>query len=294
MADKLKKAQDEEEEGGGMDNPDEQMAAEEDSEKGCGAKKSACGTAEKGCGTAEKGCKKSDELTEDDLQKSLDQLSALTEDKTISRKQQLLTKAQGSELSKSEQNELFELLGKSEQTKQSLSGEVTKGLGNNDTLQKALDVSDFLQEQHSELIKSLGVLAEALEKSDSRQHEFNLVLARAVSGIGQLTKSLGERVGVIEAQPARGPKSRGVAGAQPLEKSFVGANAQGTQLSKAAVLDELENMVQESMQKSLGGMTEDGFDLVTASSKYEQFNLISQGLLDQVQKRIQERKVAAR
>lgn len=291
MADKLKKAQDEEED---LKNPDQQMAEEEDaagedSEKGCGAKKSSCGGMDKGCGA-----KKSADLSEDDLQKSLDQLSALTEDQAVSRKQQLLEKAQSSELEKSERDELFELLGKSEQPKKSLGEEVTKGLGENDTLQKALDVSDFLQEQHSELVKSLTTLADALEKSDARQHEFNLVLARAVSGIGQLTKSLGERVGVIESQPARAPKSRGIAGAQPLEKGFVGAAASDGQLSKGEVLDELETMVQESMQKSLNGMTEEGLDLVTASSKYEQFNLISQGLLDQVQKRIQERKVAAR
>lgn len=286
MSDKLKKAQEEEEdEGGSPKNPDQQIAAEEDAAQEDTEK----------CGGVKKGCKKSEELTEDDLQKSIDQLSALTEDQAVSRKQQLLEKAMGSELSKSERAELHELLGKSEQPKKSLGEEVTKGLGENDTLQKALDVSDFLQEQHNELIKSLTSLADALEKSDARQHEFNLVLARAVSGIGQLTKSLGERVGVIEAQPARAPKSRGVTGAQAMEKSFAGAAPQGGgQLSKGEVLDELEAMVQESMQKSLGGMTEDGLDLVTASSKYEQFNLISQGLLDQVQKRIQERKVAAR
>jgi len=272
MANKSKSEKELDQDGQGF--PEEEGAGDEDGEKS-------------GCG------KKSADLSEDDLQKSLDQLSALTENPAVSRKQQLLEKAQSSELEKSERDELFELLGKSEQPKKTLGDEVSKGLNENDTLQKALDVSDFLQEQHSELIKSLTTLADALEKSDARQHEFNLVLARAVSGIGQLTKGLGERVGVIETQPARGPKSRGVTGAQPLEKGFVGGAPQGSELSKSAVLDELENMVQESMTKSLGGMTEEGIDLVTASSKYEQFNLISQGLLGQVQKRIQERRVAA-
>lgn len=247
-----------------------------------------CGGVKKGCGT-----KKAEDLSEDDLAKSIEQLQALTENDGPSRKQVLLEQAQSAELSKSEREELFELLGKSETPKASLSSEITKGLRENDTLQKALDVSDFLQEQHNELVKSLTTLAEALEKSDGRQHEFNLVLARAVSGIGQLTKGLGERVGIIETQPARGPKSKGVAGAQPLEKSFSGATP-STGLSKSAVLDELELMVQESMAKSLNGATEDGVDLVTASSKYEQFNLISQGLLDQVQQRVQNRKLAAR
>lgn len=279
MADKLRKAQAEEEEMDQEGQPGEGGEGEEgeDMAKKCGAKKS-------------------EDLTEDDLQKSIDQLQKLTEDQVSSRKQQLLEKAQsGSDLSKAERDELFELLGKSEQPKESLGSSVVKSLSENDTLQKALDVSDFLQEQHNELVKSLTTLADHIEKSDSRQHEFNLVLARAVAGIGQLTKSLGERVGAVESQPARLPKSRGISGAQPLEKSFAGSPATPSgQLSKGEVLDELETMVQESMQKSLGGMTEDGVDLVTASSKYEQFNLISQGLLDQVQKRVQERKVAAR
>ena len=248
-----------------------------------------CGGVKKGCGT-----KKAEDLTEDDLEKSIEQLQSLTEGAGPSRKQTLLEKAQGAELSKSERIELFELLGKSGASKASLSSEITKGLTENDTLQKALDVSDFLTEQHNELVKSLTGLADALEKSDGRQHEFNLVLARAVSGIGQLTKGLGERVGIIESQPSRGPKSRGVTGAQALEKSFAGATQPSGGISKGAVLDELELMVQESVSKSLNGATEDGVDLVMASSKYEQFNLISQGLLDQVQQRIQSKKAAAR
>lgn len=298
MSDKLKKAEEEEdtaqdeqedaaEEQGkkkGEDEGSEEDEKEDEEEMGkCGMKK-ATGTTSK-----------SEDLTEDDLQKSIDQLQALTEDKGVSRKQQLLEKALGSELSKSERAELHELLGKSEKPKATRGEQIAKGLTENDTLQKALDVSDFLQEQHTELVKALTTLADAQEKSDARQHEFNLVLARAVAGIGQLTKSLGERVGVIESQPARGPKSRGVTGAQALSKSFAGGpQATDQQLSKAQVLDELETMVQESMSKSLGGMTEDGLDLITASSKYEQFNLISQGLLDQVHKRIQEKRAAAR
>ena len=58
--------------------------------------------------------------------------------------------------------------------------------------------------------KALAEVADRLEKSDQRQHEFNLVQARAIVQMGSLVKAMSERLGVIESQPARQPKSRGV------------------------------------------------------------------------------------
>ena len=127
-----------------------------------------------------KKAKKSVDLSENDLQQSLDKLVTLAGDDADSRKQVLLSKAQEAELSKAEQAELFNLLGGQEEKDETLGEEITKGLEENDTLQKALDVSDYLQEQHTELVKSLQAMGDALAKSDNRQHEFNLVLAKAM------------------------------------------------------------------------------------------------------------------
>jgi hypothetical protein len=152
----------------------------------------------------------------------------------------------------------------------------------NETIQKALDVSEYLDEQHSELCKALTEVADRIEKSDQRQHEFNLVQARAIVQMGSLVKAMSERLGVIESQPARQPKSRGVRAA-PLQKGFGGEPPPGEQLSKSEVLDTLEVMMRESVDKGGSGASAGGEDLLKAISKYEQFNAISRPLLKEVQ-----------
>ena len=228
--------------------------------------------------------KKSEDLNQDDLQKSLERLTSIaSEGDKPTRKQTLLEKAMGEELEKSEQDELKELLGMGERVDEpSLAEEITKSMDENEDLQKALDVSDYLQENQSELLKSLQGLADHIEKSDNRQHEFNLILAKAVSDIGQHVLGMSNRLGSIEQQPARPPKSKG---AMPLQKSFAGQQMK-TELSKSQILDGLSSMVQESVTQGQGGKLADGTDLVMAVSKYEQFNTIAPDLLSRVESHV--------
>jgi len=225
----------------------------------------------------------SSDLTEDDLEKSLVRLQSLVDaEDPVSRKQFLLEKAQKETLEKSEQKELFELLGQGESEKESFVEEVTKGLEENDTLQKALDVSDFLQEQHAELVKSLGMLAEYQERSDSRQHAFNLILAKAVADEGRLIKSIAERISVIEEQPVRGPKSKGVAA---LEKSFAGTPPPSNQLGKSDALNGLMGLLEESMTKGMEGRTEEGIDIASAITKCELFGTVDPRLASKIREK---------
>lgn len=234
---------------------------------------------------AKKGCKKSTDLTGDDLEKSLQKLESIVDDGDVtSRKDNLLSKAQsGDDLSKSERDELFSLLG-GEPTDESdsTSDELTKGLSENDTLQKALDVSDYLSEQHTELCKSLTAVGEVIEKSDARQHEYNLVLAKAVAEVGNLVKAVAETVGAIANQPARAPKSAGVQGGRVLNKSFAGGPSDPNQLSKSDIMNTLDAMMEKSMTEGKSGATESGFDLLTEIAKYEQTNTIAPRLLSEV------------
>ena len=222
-------------------------------------------------------------LTREDLQKSLNRLVAMAErNDAPSRKEHLLAKASIDTLSKSEQTELFEILGGLEVTAQP--GDVlTKGLQENDTLQKALDVSEYLQEQHTELVKSLQSVGEEIQKSDNRRHEFNLVMAKAISDIGEMTKSLYERLDVIGGQPVRAPKSMGVTSGQILQKSFAN-QAPAEEFSKSQILDGLDGLMQESMSKSRSGKIESGEDISVATSKYEQSHMISKPMLQAVKK----------
>lgn len=225
-------------------------------------------------------------MDENDLEKSLDKLAAFASsgDKP-SRKQELLHKAMEADLEKSEQEELFGLMGGATATEPAdkHSETITKSLTGNQTVQKALDVSDYLREANKELCKSLGQLADYQEQSDARQHDFNLVLARAVVDTGELVKAMSERLGVIASQPARAPKSK-MAPGQVLQKSFGGESAPaGEQLTKSEVLDALDAMHVDSLEKGMDGRSKSGEQILNAIAKYENTNMLSKGMLAEVQ-----------
>lgn len=222
-------------------------------------------------------------LSEEDLRKSLDALEEVVEasDET-SRKQALLEKASSGDLDETERDELFGLLGGQAQTDPSLADSIAKSFEGNETLAKSLDVSDYLAAQHSEELGALRTLADCIEKSDRRQHEFNLVLAKAVVQMGGLVDGMSRRIGVVETQPARGPKAQGVQGAQPMAKSFGEGGAGGAQLSKSQTLDLLDNMMEKSMQAGGDGIADCGEDLAVSIAKYESQSVLSRNLHDEV------------
>ena len=105
-----------------------------------------------------------------------------------------------------------------------------------------------------------------------------------MSGVGKLVKSMSERLGVIEAQPARGPKSKGVQPGQVLEKGFGGQPPAGDQLSQSQVLDGLEQLMQKSMEEGRGGFTEGGENITLATAKFESSRQITPGLLAEIRR----------
>jgi hypothetical protein len=219
-------------------------------------------------------------ITPGDLQKSLDRLTAMAEaGDGPSRKDRLLSKANDDTLSKSEREELFELLGGAAPTVDEPGENIVKSMTSNDTLQKALDVSEYLQEQHSEMVKSLRNVGEEIQKSDNRRHEFSLVTAKALCDIGQMVKSMYEQINTIGGQAARPPKSLGVRADQVMQKSFAGRAAESDDLSKSQVLDALDGMMEESMTKGGSGTLDSGEDIALAVSKYEQTHMISKSML---------------
>lgn len=221
---------------------------------------------------------KSEGVTEDDLQKSLDMLDAFAKSEdSVSRKEELLSKAGEGNLTDEERDELFKALGGEDTAAAADDAEpISKSMTENQTIQDALDVSDYLAEQHTELVKSLDVVGEEIRKSDNRRHEFNLILAKAVSDIGNLVKAVSERIGVIETQPARAPKSTGVA---PLQKSFAG-KPEGEQLTKSEILGAMEAMNMAALKK--GETKIAGEDMLHSIAKFEQTNFISPKMMDAV------------
>lgn len=251
-------AKDEDEnEGGGAPQGGEQEGSEEDEEE------------DEKEGEAKKAYRKSLDsgLTADELRKGIDRLDSYAQMAPGSRKDALLSKAQESELSKSETEELFHLLGGGEAPASTLGEQVVKGFQNNAELQKAFDVSDFLTEQNAQLVKSLGELGAQVEQSASRQHEFNVVLAKAVADTARLAAAMSERLGVIERQPVRAPKSR-LTGAQSLAKSF-GDGQPNEQLSRGQMIKALEGMMDLSKSEGRAGVMRCGQPIDLAVAELE-------------------------
>lgn len=241
-------------------------------------------------GSRQEGAKKS-EVNVDDLEKSLEQLEAITQaGDVVSRKEELLAKAQESELSDDENEELIKALrgetDKGDTDAEPGTGEqISKGLKDNDEIVKAIDVSGYLQEQHQELVKSLETVGERIDANANRQHEFDLVYARALHQMGSLIKSMSERLGIIERQPAAQPKSRGVnkpAAGNVVEKSFAGEPPAGEELSKMEIVDTLGDMFEKSIDEGRGGMSKSNVNLELATAKYEQTMRINPKLLEEV------------
>lgn len=214
--------------------------------------------------------------TEDELTKALTLLEEAGKS-TDDEKQSLLSKAMDGSISQEENDRLTTLLS-GRNAEPTLSEEVTKSLQPeaDERLQKSLDVSEYLDAQHKAITESISSLADHIEKSDGRQHNFNVVLAKGVRAIGELVKSVEGRLANVEAQPVGGPKAVRAPAQAPLAKSFAGTEG-GERLSKSQVLDVLEDM-----NKSLNGTARCGEDLVNAIAKYESTNSISRPLADEL------------
>ncbi len=228
-------------------------------------------------------------LTEEDLVKGLDRLDEFVSSNDAgTRKEELLTKAMSEELDETERGELFQLMGGAEAGEESRSDEIVKSMSDNENMQKAFEVSDFLREQHEELTKSLSTLADYQESSEARQHEFNLALARTVSDTGKLVKAMSERLGVIARQPSREPKSIRTPKDQVLHKSF--EDGQGGEpagdspqnLSRGSILKGLEGMMVKSMGAGRDGLSDCGEDISLSVATFEQTSQISKPMLEEV------------
>ncbi len=235
--------------------------------------------------------KKSEDLSTDDLEKSLQQLEEFAvADDAPTRKQQLLSKAMESDLDVNENDELIQLMGGETLAKAdpTPAEEITKSLTDNEPLQKALDVSDYLREQHDSLTKSLGAIGDELQKSDNRRHDFSIILAKAVRDIGELSKNTHEVVMALAGQPARGPISRGVNApqAQPLQKGFGGQPPAEEQLNKSSIFDALDGLFEESMEKGMDGrlVGGNGEDLSREIAKFEGSGTLSPRVFEAVQR----------
>lgn len=222
-------------------------------------------------------------ISEDDLNKSLDALEQLTKSGKPARKQELLQKSLQGTATSAESEELSALLlAKSDD---GLTSQIEKSLDkdSNETFAKSLDVSDYLGELHKSLSSSLGALASALEKGESKREEQSVVLAKALLDIGKLEqqngrliKSLSQKVAELSVSPARAPKSAGLVGASPDVLTKSEDQSDKPTLRKSDIADTLDEMIMK------GYTSPSGQDMLLASTHFEQTGRISEQLLREV------------
>lgn len=230
-------------------------------------------------------------VTEASLRKSLRRLQGFVEDTdATTRKSSLLQRAlDGYELRKSEREELAELLADRHNARASASESITKSMRDNEAVQKAIDVSEYLTAQHVELVKALGALAEQVEGLQKSQQDFNLMLAKAHVDTGSVVKSMAERINTFAEAPAAAPKSMGVTpGTRAIQKSF-GAPAAGAadgDLNKSDVISALTKMNRESWEMGKSGKSDSGENLTKAVARYESTRELSDALRAEVVARL--------
>jgi hypothetical protein len=226
-----------------------------------------------------------DTVTEEELRKSMDKLENIVSTTPEGRKAALFEKGGKDGLTPEENIELMKLLG-GETLGKSLKDGIAATLNPSDQLEKSLDVSPFIEHLNEKLTKSMLDVGEHIDKSDRRNQEQIVVLAKGLLDLGKvaqeglaLSKAIVERLGGVMRQPARGPKAAGAGGQPgqvvPLDKSFGGQPHQGEQLSKSEVEGLISEMLQESLSKGQDGRSAAGFDIAVEGSQYEQFNQFS-------------------
>jgi len=225
-------------------------------------------------------------VAEADLLKSLKKIEELTKSETPeARKQALLQKSLDGGTSEDEQAELVSLL--KGETTTSEGEDLTKALSPEDegSLSKAIDVSDALGELVSKLEKALGNVGGQLEKSVSHQGEVNLIMAKGLLDTSRLAlqtnsliKGLEGTLSEVLRLPVGGRRSAGSPG-QLLHKSHAGQEPAEEQITKGQILDLLDGMVEEQVNKGQPLTAPCGEDLAKATAKVETTGDVSPSLM---------------
>lgn len=233
-------------------------------------------------------------MKQDDLEKGLNALRAAAEDgNPAARRQELFAKSEDGTISDEERQELIKSLGGGNSLVDQVSAPYES-----DELQKSIEVSEYLKEHNIAELNALSILADQMEKSEAKSHDFRLALAQTLTSFHDLVKSQNDRIESLQksiedfgGQPARAPRSK-MAG-QPeqnvaLQKSGGGAHAGGDGLGRGDILGALEDMAKSSENGLVAGQ-----NIMTATAKFESTGAISPGVYSAVQEYVRNKNQAA-
>lgn len=120
---------------------------------------------------------------------------------------------------------------------------VTSNFDEDETIEKAVEVSPFLEALVDQTETSLQALGREISKLKKSAAEFDYKYVNSLKQISEMLKALDERLKRIEETPVSGPKS--IRKAAVIEKSFAGTGQvdEIDQLPKRKVIDLLEKAV---------------------------------------------------
>jgi hypothetical protein len=251
------------------------------------------------------------EITEDDLNKSLDALEAIALGSTIpapqERRAELANRLNAGTLTKAEMTELSWLMkaGGADEAADELikSGEAAPApeeeeawesemnkswqeqFSEDPTAREAYDASQFLERQSQLIAAALdqtqGSIRKSLRDQEHRKQTFDVALAKSLRGMASMSarqasllKSITDRLETVENQPL--PR-RGVTGIQQLRKAMPNEAGGGDgRASRKQILDTLEGMARMRERSA------NGERLDYAVTLYEQHGDISKSLYHEV------------
>ncbi len=236
----------------------------------------------KGYKRMEKSASPEEEVTMGNLEEVLTNLNDYVQKSDPEQlKNNLLQKAMEGDISEDENNQLRQLLkgGAPEET-DSLAKQTVAGL-QTDKIQKSIDASGYLADLHKGTSDGLESLAKSIESNQRESYEFNMLLAKSLVQIGQSLDALNKSVEAygdqVPEQPTAAQKPSEV-----VEKSIAGNAPAGDKLTKSQVLDTMEQMHIQSLEKGMGGQARCGEDLQASIAKYEQTQRVSPSLAQEI------------
>jgi hypothetical protein len=229
-------------------------------------------------------------VTEDSLKKALKTLMSVA--KASEGGNSLMQRAQSAEgITKSEAKALFGKVAKGARRSASLGESVAKSFTEDRALSQAhgqtqdSDVGDYLEALTERTAKSQAMLADTMEGSvqqlTAQNERYHSVMAKALGQSLATLKLISERMGVIEAQPTRAPKSLSAQPVEAARKSFAGSAPNAT-LSKAEMLDTLTRMNLDSMKSGRQGMSKGHRPLMNGIEAAMNDQAPDAGLLEEV------------
>jgi hypothetical protein len=251
------------------------------------------------------------------LEKSMDALAALAagqEAAATDRRAELGAKMAEGDLSKSEEQELLDLLksrvGGEPEVQGAEVDPLNKGgtavaWGQEPKVAEAYEVAPYLAEMNQLLGNAIDGIKSDLSKSETSRRAFNVGLAKALQGVGRVVQAsneliksvqeentaikqqyavLSNRLGLVEAAPL--PYKGNGRSAKVLNKSFSG-NTSGENLTPDQISDGLETLLSKSMADGRGMIAPCGEDLGEKIPRWESAHLISEALVNDVRQALQ-------